>query len=200
MSSALDTPVPVAPDAPAARPGRRRSRRVLVLAVLLAAVAGVAAVLTVGLNRDPSVVRSVLLGTPAPALAGPTIDGRAADLRDYRGKVVLVNVWASWCLACRAEHPVLAAAQRDLGPSGLQILGIDMRDTDQDASAFLTKMGGATWPSIRDANSQHAVEWGTFAVPETYVVDRDGTILKKAVGAVTPAWIQDNVVPLLSAP
>lgn len=198
MSALLDPLLPLT-DEPS-RPARRHRRRWLVAAVLLVAAAGSAAVLGTGLDRDPSVVRSVLLGTPAPPLTGPTLRGGTADLRAYRGKVVLVNVWASWCLACQREHPVLAAANRDLGPHGLQLLGIDMRDTDRDAIAFLDRMGGAGWPSIRDPDSRHAVEWGTFAVPEAYLVDRDGTIVKKAVGAVTADWIERNVVPLLAAP
>jgi len=181
------------------RPPRRRSaRKWALLAAVALTVAATATVLSVGLGRDPSVVRSVLLGTPAPPLAGPTIQGGTVDLRQYRGKVVLVNVWASWCLACRREHPVLVAAQRDLARHGFQLVGVDMRDTDRDALAFIGKHPVATWPSVRDADSRHAVEWGTFAVPETYLVDRDGTILKKAVGAMTPEWVQDNVVPLLS--
>lgn len=193
------------PDSPGATPAstadrasRPHRRRWLALLVVLLSAAAVAAILGVGLGRDPSVVRSVLIGTAAPPLAGPTIDGRAVDLRQYRGDVVLVNVWASWCLACRREHPVLATAQSQLGRYGLQIIGIDIHDTDKDALAFQQEMGGVGWPSIRDSDSRHAVEWGAFAVPETYLVDRDGTIVGKVVGAITADWIQQNVTPLLS--
>ena len=191
------TAVPAGMADAGSRPRRRRWPTLL--AVLLSAAA-VAAIFGVGLGRDPSVVRSVLIGRPAPPLTGPTIDGGTVDLRQYRGKVVLVNVWASWCFACRREHPVLADAQRQLSPYGLQILGIDLRDTDNDALDFARQMGGVSWPSIRDNDSRHAVEWGTFAVPETYLVDRDGTIVSKAVGAITADWIQRNVTPMLSQP
>jgi cytochrome c biogenesis protein CcmG/thiol:disulfide interchange protein DsbE len=186
---------PVSIADPRSRP--RRRRWLGLLAVLLAAATAVA-ILGVGLGRDPSLVRSALIGSPAPPLAGPTIDGHVVDLRQYRGQVVLVNVWASWCFECRREHPVLVDAQSQLGPYGLQILGIDLRDTDTDALAFQRERGGASWPSIRDSDSLHAVEWGTFAVPETYLVDRQGTIVSKAVGAITATWIARNVTPMLS--
>lgn len=177
---------------------RRRIRRRLVGAGVLAAILGLAAIVfSVGFGRDPSVVHSVLIGKSAPPLSGGTLDGGTLDLRDYRGKVVMVNVWASWCAACRQEHPVLTAAQRGLADRGLQILGIDMSDTVPDAQRFLAEMGGAAYPSIQDPNAQIAVSWGTFAVPETYVVDRTGVIREKAVGPVTPEWIDAHVRPLL---
>lgn len=197
MNPLPDSPVAPPPDT-SDRACRPRRRRWLALVMVLLSATAVAAILGVGLGRDPSVVRSVLIGATAPPLAGPTIDGRAVDLRQYRGDVVLVNIWASWCLACRREHPVLANAQSQLGRYGLQIIGIDIRDTDKDALAFQQKMGGVSWPSVRDSDSRHAVEWGAFAVPETYLVDRDGTIVGKVVGAITADWIQRNVTPLMS--
>lgn len=193
------TPMDAAP-APLAAPTRRpRWRRLVGVAALmgLAVLAGI--MFSVGFGRDPSVVRSVLLEKPAPPLHGTTLDGTTLDLSGFRGKVVLVNVWASWCAACRAEHPVLTAAQRGYAGRGLQIIGVDMSDKLGDAQRFLTEMGGANYPSVRDPNAQIAISWGTFGVPETYVVDRAGTIREKAVGAVTTAWISGHVVPLLNA-
>ena len=179
-------------------PAPRRRWRRLVGAAALAAVAALAGViLSVGFGRDPSVVRSVLLNKPAPPLHGVTLAGGTLDLSSYRGKVVLVNVWASWCAACRAEHPVLVAAQRAYTARGLQIVGIDMSDKLTDARRFLTTMGGVNYPSVRDPNAQIAIAWGTFGVPETYVVDRTGRIREKAVGPITTAWINNHVVPLL---
>ncbi|MGH3738752.1 MAG: TlpA family protein disulfide reductase [Micromonosporaceae bacterium] len=166
----------------------RRRRWPWLAAVAIAAVV-VTLVLGAGFGRDPSVVPSTLIGQPAPRLAGATLDGGHVDLRDYRGKVVLVNVWASWCAACREEHPALNAAQRKHGPRGLQIIGINMNDTRADASRFLEEMGGAAYPSVFDPHARAAIEWGTFAVPETYVVNRDGIVVDKAVGAVNEAWI-----------
>lgn len=187
----------------AAGPARRRAAgsrrpRWLWLALVVAAAAALTGVLGVGLGRDPSVVNSVLLSRPAPPLVGRTLDGAALNLGSYRGRLVLVNVWASWCAACRAEHPVLAAAQRDLGPRGLQVVGIDMSDKPADARRFLAELGGASWPSVVDPDARIAISWGTFAVPETYVVDARGTIVEKAVGAVTTNWIATRVVPRLA--
>lgn len=195
MSTAADSPA----GSTARRP--RRTGRRLLGAALLAALAGIGAVvLGAGFGRDPSVVRSVLINRPAPPLHGTTLGGAPLDLRSYRGKTVLVNVWASWCAACRAEHPVLAAAQRGYASRGLQVVGVDMSDKPADARRFLTEMGGANYPSVTDPNAQIAISWGTFGVPETYLLDATGTIREKAVGAVTTGWVDAHVVPLLGAP
>ena len=185
-------------DSSAPSRARRHRRRLIGGAVLATLVVAAAVVFSVGFGRDPSVVRSVLIGRPAPALTGVSLDGAPLDLNQFRGKVVLVNVWASWCAACREEHPVLSAAQRTFAADGLQIVGVDMSDTVPDAQAFLTAMGGAAYPSVQDPHAQLAISWGTFGVPETYVIDRGGVIREKAVGPVTREWIDAHVVPLLT--
>ncbi len=119
------------------------------------------------------------------------------DLAEQRGQVVLVNVWASWCGPCRTEFPVLAAAARDLGPRGLVVVGINTQDSREKAQAFLREMGGAAYPSLSDTDGTHAINWGTFGVPETFLVDRDGTVRERLAGEVTAEWIDQNVVPLL---
>ena len=193
MTTVVDA---AAAAAPPPTPHRRRRRLVGITALAaLAALAGV--IFSVGFGRDPSVVRSVLLNKPAPPLHGVTLDGGPLDLDSYRGKVVLVNVWASWCAACRAEHPVLVGAQHAYAARGLRIVGVDMSDKLADARRFLSDMGGVNYPSVRDPNAQIAISWGTFGVPETYVVDPTGRIREKAVGAVTTGWIDRHVVPLL---
>ena len=166
-----------------------------VLVMAIAAV--VAAVLSVGLERDPTVVQSVLLDQPAPALSGPTLDGGTLALQDYRGDVVLVNVWASWCAPCRREYPVLEQASRKLTPHGLQVLGINTQDNMANAKAFLDELGGANFPSIVDPDGRIAVEWGTFGVPETFLVDREGRLRSRVIGEISSQWISANVVPLL---
>jgi cytochrome c biogenesis protein CcmG/thiol:disulfide interchange protein DsbE len=168
--------------------------------VLVAGAAVVAVVLSAGFGRDPTVVQSVLLDRPAPPLAGATLDGDRFDLGDHHGNVVLVNVWASWCGPCRQEYPVLEEADRELGARGLQIVGINTQDSDAEARAFLDELGGESYPSVVDPDGRIAVEWGTFGVPETFVVDRDGRLQAKVVGAVTREWIAANVVPLLDQP
>ena len=167
---------------------------------LVAVVAGVAAavsVVSVGFGRDPSIVSSQSMSKPAPELAGATLEGGRFDLAEQRGKVVLVNVWASWCGPCRTEYPVLEAAARGLGPRGLVVVGINTQDTREKARAFLREMGGAVYPSVPDNDGTHAINWGTFGVPETFVVDRDGTVRARLAGEVTAEWIDQNVVTLL---
>lgn len=182
--------------APPARPRRRRLWGAVVL-VLVAAVAGF--VLARQLGSDPDGGEAVLVGHRAPALSGSTLEGARFDLADWRGQVVLVNVWGSWCYPCRQEQPLLAAAYSSLQPRGLHMVGIDVRDRAADARAFLAKYGQAGWPSVVDPDGERAVDWGTFALPETYLVGRDGTVLAKSVGPVTADWIDREVVPRLAA-
>ena len=188
--TALDTPVDRSGPHP---PRRRRLWRTLALLVVVAVVG----LVLVTRLEGPQPARSVLLGRPAPALQGPTLDGGSFDLADWRGQVVLVNVWASWCLPCQREQPLLVAAYTQLAPQGLQLVGINVRDEPEEARAFLQEYGQAPWPSVRDPDGRRAVDWGTFALPETYLVDRSGTIVAKAVGELDADWISDNVVPLL---
>jgi cytochrome c biogenesis protein CcmG/thiol:disulfide interchange protein DsbE len=181
-------------DAPA--PSHRARRRwwgVLVLVVLVA----LTGIVLAEPFRDEDPARSVLLGRPAPPLVGPTLDGERFDLADWEGEIVLVNVWASWCAPCRRELPLLASAHDVLGPRGLRIVGINVRESPEAARAFLEEYGGMAWPSVLDQDGTRAVDWGTFALPETYLVGRDGTIVAKAVGEIDAAWIDQNVVPLL---
>lgn len=187
------------PQAPSGSPPRRR-RRWPWLALAAAAGVAVTAVLGTGFGRDPSVVESVLLDKPAPPLAGPTLDGGRFDLADHRGRVVVINVWASWCEPCRREYPLLEQAARELGPRGVQLVGIDTQDTVEDAKAFLEEMGGENFPNVLDPDSRVALEWGVFGVPETFVVDRNGWLRAKHIGELPPGWIDAAVLPLLGRP
>ena len=173
------------------------SRRWFTLAMGVVTVALVVSVLATGFGRDPSVVPSNFVSKPAPQLAGVTLDGQQYDLRQDPGDVVLVNVWASWCGPCRDEYPVLEAAAQGLGPRGLSLVGINTQDSRPDAERFLAQMGGADYPSVVDLDGRHALDWGVFGVPETFVVDHTGTVRARLVGEVTPEWIDQNVVPLL---
>jgi cytochrome c biogenesis protein CcmG/thiol:disulfide interchange protein DsbE len=172
-------------------------RRWIVLAAALLGVAAVVSVFSSGFGRDPSVVPSNFVSEPAPDLAGPTLDGGTYDLDEDPAKVVLVNVWASWCGPCKAEYPVLAAAAEGLESRGLSVVGINTQDEPEDAQAFLREMGGEAYPSVVDVEGRHAVDWGTFGIPETFVIDGTGTVRARQVGEVTSAWIDQHVVPLL---
>lgn len=179
--------------------GSRATRRWLWMGLLVLATVGLGGVLSVGFGRDPSVVESKLLGDSAPDLAGETLNGQPFDLAEHRDKVVVVNFWASWCPPCREEIPVLQAAQQRLGDQGLQVVGVNSQDTDADARAFLDEVGGTPFPNVVDHDGNHAVDWGVFGLPETYVVDRDGVVRAKLTGALTAEWVQQEVVPLLGS-
>ncbi len=177
----------------------RRRRRWPWLLALLAVTVGLTAVLSVGFGRDPRVVASTLMDRPAPALSGPTLDDGSFDLADYRGQVVVVNFWASWCVACRQEHPQLVSAALALEQYGVQFVGVDTQDTVEAANAFMAEMGDdGTYPSVLDPDGRKAVEWGLFGVPETFVIDPSGRIRAKAVGAVTEEWLVGTVGTLLT--
>lgn len=172
------------------------TRRLLGVVVVVCVAAAVS-VLSTGFGRDARVVPSAVVAEPAPGLAGATLDGGSYDLSRERGKVVLVNVWASWCGPCKAEYPVLVDAARGLRNRGLSVVGINTQDDPASARRFLDEMGGEVYPSVVDADGRLAVDWGTFGVPETFVVDKAGTVRARVVGEVTAAWIEQNVVPML---
>ena len=163
------------------------------LAALIVVVILVASVLSVGLGRDPTVVQSVFLDRAAPPLTGPTLDGPPFDLAEHRGNVAIVNVWASWCTACKEEHPELEAAAQRLSPHGVQFVGINTQDTVDAARDFLQEMGGSSYPSVLDPDGRKSVDWGIFGVPETFIVDADGNVRAKSVGAVNQEWIVRTV-------
>lgn len=185
----------VIPADPAA--DRRRSRRRWCKALAFALVLALAGLVLVSQLQGPQPTRSVLINKPAPGLTGTTLQQQPFDLSTWRGEVVLVNVWASWCVPCQREQPLLVQTAQELGPLGLRIVGINVRDTVTAAREFQQKYGDGDWPSVQDPDGERAVDWGTFALPETYLVNRDGIIVAKAVGELESAWIQDHVRPLL---
>jgi cytochrome c biogenesis protein CcmG/thiol:disulfide interchange protein DsbE len=174
---------------------QRRRRLLLVPALLLGLALTVP--LALALGRPGEAAPAGILHGPAPVLSGPTLDGGHVDLAELRGSVVLVNVWASWCAPCREEMPLLAETARQWGPQGLRVIGIDVNDDGDDAREFLAGLGGVPFPSVADVDGRLAVEWGTTGVPETFVVDRDGTVVAKRFGAVTAAWLAEEVLPRL---
>jgi cytochrome c biogenesis protein CcmG/thiol:disulfide interchange protein DsbE len=149
---------------------------------------------------DPSKIPSALIGRPAPQTALPALEGLVnngaqvpgLDPADFKGKVSVVNVWASWCVPCHEEAPLLTELARD---KRLQLVGIDYKDAPDNARRFLGRYGNPFGIVGVDGNGRASIEWGVYGVPETFVVGRDGTILYKLVGPVTP----DNIETVLKA-
>jgi len=166
----------------------------------MAAVAVLTSLLAFGLSRNPTVVQSVLVGRTAPDFTLPGLSsGQPVRLATLRGKVVVVNFWASWCADCRVEHPDLVAAWRRFQDQGVVFLGIPFEDSTQQAEAFQRTLGGG-WPQLADPNSQTAVAFGVYGVPETFIIGRNGVVAYKQVGPIPYARLSDEVTRLLGSP
>jgi len=175
-----------------------RPRRRIRLAYLLpiAAFAGIAIALAWGLGRDPGVIPSVLIGRPVPQFALPPVRGRALGLSsaDLNGEVSLVNVFASWCTACRAEHPIFMRLKAE---GVVPIHGLNYKDRPDDAANWLDTLGDPYTRTGADLNGRVAIDWGVYGAPETFVVTRDGQIAHKHIGAITPKDLDETILPLI---
>ena len=158
----------------------------------------VLAFLAWGLTRDPHTIPSPLPGKPAPDFALQSITGDSFRLKDLRGQVVLVNFWASWCLACRGEHPVLVDAAKRYRDQGLRVVGVVYEDSRDNARAWIAERGG-DWPNVLDVGSHTAIKYGLFGVPETFFIGHDGRILYKQIGPLDQEVIDRWVPKLLQA-
>ena len=164
---------------------RARSWRTIRLVALaaVAVVVGVGAVLGSRIEQDPTLVQSPLIGRPAPDVTLAELEAPSVSLADLRGQIVVVNFWASWCVPCRAEHPVLVAANDAYRESGVTFLGVNFQDDRESAVAFLDELGrGEGYRYVTDPDSRAAVEFGVYGVPETYFIDRTGTVVAKITG------------------
>ena len=162
----------------------------LVLFVLLAAF------LWRGLGLDPHEVPSPLVDKAAPAFALTRLDDASRTIRrdDMLGKVWMLNVWASWCEACRDEHPYLVEFAK---LKALPIYGLDYKDQREPAQAWLAERGNPYDASLFDASGRVGIDFGVYGVPETFIIDKQGVIRFKQIGALTPQVLQDKVLPLL---
>jgi cytochrome c biogenesis protein CcmG/thiol:disulfide interchange protein DsbE len=167
---------------------------VIVIAVLGALLAGLLVYGLVQRGDDRTLDAAIRDGKrpPAPDQVLPKLDGRGtASLADYRGRVVVLNFWASWCTPCREEAPLLARFQRTLGPAGT-VLGVTYKDEASASRAFAQKYA-LTYPSLYDGKLQMAPKYGTTALPETFVIDRRGRIVALSRGEVTKAFLDHAV-------
>jgi len=154
--------------------------------------------LAAGLTLNPREVPSPLVGKAAPAFDLPLLN--EPDKRfvpsDMRGKVWLLNVWASWCVSCRDEHPVLVGLSRK---GVLPILGLNYKDKGDEAQRWLKQFGDPYQFSVVDADGRTGIDYGVYGVPETYLIDAEGVIRFKQIGPLTPAILEQKVLPLAMA-
>jgi len=184
----------------ASPPNQSRSRSWLVALPLVGFVALAGLFLLRLHGGDPSKIPSALIGRPAPQTVLPPLEGLVdngaqvpgLDPAVFKGKVSVVNVWASWCVPCHEEAPLLTGLGRD---KRLQIVGINYKDAPDNARRFLGRYGNPFSFVGVDGNGRASIEWGVYGVPETFVVGREGTIVYKLVGPVTP----DNIDTVLRA-
>jgi cytochrome c biogenesis protein CcmG, thiol:disulfide interchange protein DsbE len=168
----------------------------------LVAVVALVALLAYGLSSnepDRGIERALARGDrePAPAFSLPLLDGGGERaLADYRGRVVVLNVWASWCDPCRTESPLLQRWHRRLTKRGGTVLGVDVNDVTSDAQRFIREYG-LTYPQLKDKESASIEKLGVVAYPETFVIDRAGRIAADRRGPVNDAFMREQVLPLL---
>jgi cytochrome c biogenesis protein CcmG/thiol:disulfide interchange protein DsbE len=169
----------------------------LLFLVPLAAFVGLMVSFGIGLNRDPSHVPSVLIGKPVPEFSLAPVKGRNLGLSasDLRGDVSLVNVFASWCVACREEHPLLMALKQE---GVISIHGLNYKDKPDDAAHWLDAMGDPYARTGADLDGRVAIDWGVYGVPETFVVDREGRIAYKQIGPISEAVLERTILPLVA--
>ena len=149
-----------------------------------------------GLDLNPREVPSPLIGKPAPEFSLPRLDNPAQShgRHDMLGQVWILNVWASWCVACREEHPLLVEfAKRKVAP----IVGLNYKDARDDAKRWLVRFGDPYTASVSDIQGRVGIDFGVYGVPETFVIDKQGVIRFKQIGPVTPEVLRERIEPLL---
>ncbi len=152
--------------------------------------------LAIGLNRDPHEVPSPLVNKSAPAFKVSQLvaEDQAFGPADMKGQVWMLNVWASWCVACRVEHPLLV----ELGRSKIvPVIGLDYKDKRPDALKFLGQHGNPYDLSAFDVDGRVGIDYGVYGVPETFIIDKDGVIRHKQIGPITPEALEKTILPLI---
>ena len=173
---------------PAARPARVNKAALVVGALIVLPLVGV---LVANIGRDPHMVRSPLIGRMAPPFSlSPVGGGKTLTLDSFRGKPLVVNFWATWCVPCLEEHEALAGAARAL--KDVQFVGVVYEDEESRAAEFLKK-STPPYPSLADPDGRAAIAYGVFGVPETFFIDAEGRIIDKYVGPLRRDTIMELV-------
>jgi cytochrome c biogenesis protein CcmG/thiol:disulfide interchange protein DsbE len=168
-------------------------KRFLVPLIMFFVVVGF---LAVGLNLNPREVPSPLVGKPAPMFSLPRLDNpeQVISPKNMLGQVWLFNVWASWCGACKDEHPLLM----ELSESGVvPLYGMDYKDTREEAQQWLAHGGNPYIASVMDMDGRVGIDYGVYGVPETYVIDKAGIIAYKQIGPITEEVLRNKILPLV---
>jgi len=173
------------------------SRRTRLLAGVVAAVAVIVVLLMTGLGRDPSVFASPLVGRAAPNFTLPQLDGPPVTLARLRGQVVVLNFWASWCTECQVEQAALDQTWQQFQDSGVVVIGVNFQDT-ADAARSYVRTDRVAYPVVEDAGSKTALAYGLRGVPETFVVNRSGRIVKHVIGPVDAAALASEINSMLA--
>lgn len=183
----------MATDLGAARPrtGGHPVRWAALAVALLVIVPGVV-VLASRLGKDATVVRSVLVGKPAPAFSLVTVDGEPLTSAQLAGRPYVVNFWASWCVPCREEHGALQAFYGRFRDRGVELVGVVFSDTPENVRAYREELGG-DWPLVMDPNNRTALDFGVRGPPESFVVSGEGIIHSKFIGKVTPGALEQEL-------
>jgi cytochrome c biogenesis protein CcmG/thiol:disulfide interchange protein DsbE len=150
-----------------------------------------------GLSLDPKLVPSPLIGKPMPTFTLTRLDNPAAAISDadFKGKVTLLNVWATWCVSCRQEHETLV----QLAKTGqVDIYGLNYKDNREDAKRWLSRFGNPYVANAFDSDGRVGIDWGVYGAPETFIIDREGIIRHKHIGPLTTEIINDEILPLVA--
>lgn len=152
--------------------------------------------LAIGLTRDPHEIPSPFIGKPAPAFTAPRLDApeQSFSSRDLLGQVWLLNTWASWCAACRQEHPILMDFAKT---KTVPIIGLDYKDRDADGLKWLARFGNPYDLSVMDRDGRIGIDYGVYGVPETFLIDKTGVIRYKHIGPITEEALQQRILPLI---
>jgi len=171
--------------------------RYILFALPLIALIALVAVFAASMDRDPGLVRSVLIDQPAPSFAMeavPELGVPGFDTARLQGEVTVVNVFASWCIPCRDEHPLLVALKE---VTGVRLFGINQADAPENARAFLAELGNPYDAVGADRDRRISIDWGVYGVPETFVVDARGIITFKHVGPLSPRAVETELLPAI---